>query len=372
MKVIIASDSFKGCLSSTEASDAIGHGVHDVIAGATTECIPLADGGEGTVDAFSAIFPGRFVDAAVRGPLGDEVEAPYYIADNGVAVLETASVAGLTQVPPNLRNPLKTTTYGLGQLISDALRYGVRRIFVGLGGSATNDAGMGMLAALGVRFFDSSGVLIKDYGGGSLEYVSRVDATALDSLPDDLEVVALADVETLFHDAPSIFGPQKGADAAMVRRLEYGMENFARVVRNPLLVNTPGGGAAGGLGAALVAFLHARIVPGAEAILENYNFAGASLVITGEGHIDSQTLLGKAPARVLAKARACGVPCMALAGKVDDESALRVAGFTAVRCINSPGASLDEAQKPEVAAERLRRAAALLCDSFKMGQQELY
>lgn len=360
MKLIIACDSFKGCLGSSDVNEACRLGVADACPDCEVDAIILADGGEGTVDAVAANMPGGIRHyVTVCGPLNEPVEASYYaLPESGTAIIETASAAGLTLVPPTKRTPLLTSTYGLGQLITDAVAKGSRNIMVGLGGSATNDGGTGMLQALGYRFLDAKDRVINDRGGQILSRIAKVEASKRIAGLDDVKFTALCDVVNPLvgpQGATYIYGPQKGADKAMLDTLEEGMNNFARIIP-PHIVEAPGAGAAGGLGAAMMAFLGAKLQPGIDAILDLSDFDmrldGASLVITGEGRLDASTLMGKAPSGILRRAKARNVPVIAIGGSVDGN--VDFSAFEAVKSINPPNLPLDEAMRPDVAARNIR------------------
>lgn len=364
MKLIIACDSFKGCLGSAEVNEACRLGVADACPDCVVDTIVLADGGEGTVDALAANMPGGIRHCAtVCGPLSEPVAASYYaLPASRTAIIETASAAGLTLVPPTKRNPMLTSTYGLGQLIADAVGRGYRNIIVGLGGSATNDGGTGMLQALGYRFVDGDGKDIGDRGGQILSRIARVDTTGRLPRLDSVKFTALCDVVNPLlgpRGATYVYGPQKGADKTMLDVLEEGMNNFARIIPQKI-VETPGAGAAGGLGAAMMAFLEAQLRPGIDTILDLSDFdrrlGGASLVITGEGRLDASTLMGKAPSGVLRRAAAHNVPVIAIGGSVDNS--VDFSAFKAVKSINPPNLPLATAIMPEVAAHNIRSTIA--------------
>ena len=328
MKVVIAPDSFKESLSAEDAAAAIASGVRDALPDAHCICIPMADGGEGTVRAIVAASAGRMLRVAATDPRGEGIVAQIGIsADGATAVLEMAAASGLELVPAALRNPLTATSYGAGELLRAALDLGVRRIILGIGGSATVDGGAGMLQALGARLLDRRGKQIARGGQG----LADLHSIHLDSLDPRLRSRAVrievaCDVDNPLtgpHGAAAIFGPQKGASPEMVDMLERGLERFAAVLARTIgedLSQRPGAGAAGGLGAALTACLGARLLPGVALVasavgLEN-QMRGADLVITGEGRIDAQTAHGKTPAGVAAMAKRLGKPVVAIAGTV--------------------------------------------------------
>ncbi len=365
-KIVIASDSFKGCLSSPEVADAVSDGVREVMPDAEIVRVAVADGGEGTYEALAAALDTRRVGCVAADPLMRPRRAAYGItADGTTAVMEMAAASGLTLIAPEERNPLETTTFGFGQMIADALGRGCRRFLLGLGGSATNDGGTGALAALGFRFLDSRGVPL-GHGGHILESIASVDSSGADPRLRDSEFDIVCDVTSPFtgpRGAARVFARQKGADEAAVDRLERGMKAFSALVRRTRGIDldaVPGAGAAGGLGGALMAFIGAVLRPGASAILDEIGFddiiAGATLIITGEGSLDSQTLMGKTPAGVLARGQRRGIPVIALGGRVSDRRRLLDAGFTAIAAVTPADMPLDIAINPAIARNNIRQA----------------
>lgn len=366
MKIVISPDSFKGSLSATRAAKAIGAGVQSALPDAQLVLIPLADGGEGTVEAFVTAVGGRVVPAAATGPLGGRVEAFLGVLDDGkTAVIEMAAASGLTLVPDDRRNPMLTTSFGTGELIKSALDLGCDRLILGIGGSATNDGGVGMVQALGGTFKDETGDQV-GFGGKELAGIRSIDTSNLDPRLKRTSITVACDVEnplTGANGASAVFGPQKGATPEMVAALDAGLRNLAEVIRRDLGIEVetiPGAGAAGGMGAAALAFLGAELKPGIEIVLDAAHFHekldGAAVVFTGEGRVDSQTLGGKVINGVLRAARGRGVPVVVLAGDIQPEGyGLIDAGATAVLSIVDRPMSLAEAQ--ERAAELLERAA---------------
>ena len=328
-KIVIAPDSFKGSLTAPEVADAMAAGVRRVLPQAHIYSIPMADGGEGTVLALVAATRGRLVHAETVNPLGDPIVAGYGIlGDDRTAVIEMAAASGLPLIPPQQRNPLKTTTYGTGLLIRHALDNGCRKIIVGIGGSATNDAGTGMAQALGVRFFDYRGDEIDDYMCGSkLADVKRIDMTGLHAAVPDCTITAACDVDNPLlgkNGCAHVYASQKGATPQMVAELEAAMNTFANVLETNIgteIRDIPGTGAAGGLGAGLIAFLNATLQPGIDLVLEACRFKeqiqDASLILTGEGKLDTQTPFGKTIAGITKTASACKVPVVAIAGSIE-------------------------------------------------------
>lgn len=359
-KIVIASDSFKGCLSSAEVAESAREGVLRVFPDCKILSVSVADGGEGTIDALVDSLGGNFVTAPVKGPLGDPVGARYGMAGD-LAVIEMAQASGLTLIEPERRNPMLTSTYGTGELILDAARRGCRRFLVGLGGSATNDGGTGMLTALGVRFLDSDGNVLAGRGA-DLERIADIDMSGLDKDVRSSSFSIACDVDTPFcgpQGTAQIFAPQKGADARMVEDLDRGMESFARIISGRLgidISNDKGAGAAGGLGGAFKAFLGAKLERGVEIVLDTVGFdetiRGADLVITGEGSIDSQTSKGKTAYGVLCRAKRQGIPVVAIGGKV--ENGLEDMGFALVRPILEREVPLEVAMEPSFAAANIK------------------
>ena len=300
------------------------------MADAETIMVPMADGGEGTVEALTYGSHGQIVSTEVTGPLGGKVTAKWGILGDGVsAVVEMAAASGITLVPSEKLNPLVATTYGAGELIRAALNAGCRRLIIGIGGSATNDGGAGMAQALGVRLLDEKGRELP-WGGAALGELRRIDVSGLDSRLTGCEIIIASDVTNPLcgeQGASWVYGPQKGATVEMCRRLDEALSNYAGVIKRDLgidVMDIPGSGAAGGLGAGLIAFLGAKLISGIEIVSEVAGLVGylkgASLVFTGEGSIDTQTLFGKTVAGVAAKARAQGVPVVALGGAVAGDS----------------------------------------------------
>ena len=358
MKIVLAPDSFKGSLSAAQAAGAMAAGVRRARPDAEVVLLPLADGGEGTVEALTLATGGRRETLRVMGPLGEPVEAlwGWLGQDDATAIVAMAAAAGLPLVPPGRRDPRRTTTHGVGELLRQALDGGAKRIIVGLGGSATNDGGAGAMQALGVRFLDAAGEpLPPPITGGDLTALARIDASALREQFAGVEIIIASDVTNPLlgpGGAAAVYGPQKGADAAMVAELDAALEHYAAVMRRDLgrdVAGRPGAGAAGGLGAGLVAFLDARMQSGIDLVLDAARFevraAGADWLLTGEGRIDAQTLQGKAISGVLRRCRPLGLPAIAFGGSVDDDAGERLAaeGLRAAFPIVSGPMSLDDA-----------------------------
>ncbi|MCS2163684.1 glycerate 3-kinase [Scandinavium sp. H11S7] len=324
MKIVIAPDSFKESLSAQKCAQAIQAGFSAIFPDAEYQCLPIADGGEGTVEAMVAATSGLIVPVTVTGPQGTPVEAFYGVTGDGAtAVIEMAAASGLMLVEPDARNPLRATSYGTGELIRHALRAGIGHIILGIGGSATVDGGMGMAQALGARFLDAQGKELSA-SGGALLHVERVDLQGLDPLLKKCRIEVACDVDNPLigpRGAATVFGPQKGATLDMVEALERGLTRYAGVLQTltDVEVSTlPGGGAAGGMGIAAMVFLNAQLKPGIDIVIEAVGLAqaidGATLVVTGEGRIDSQTVGGKAPMGVARVAKQFNVPVIGIAG----------------------------------------------------------
>jgi len=359
MKIVVAPDSFKGSLTAVEVSDAIGQGVREIFPEAEIVKIPMADGGDGTVQCLVNATGGEILREKVTGPLGDEVWASYGIlGDKKTAVIEMAEASGLTLVPENKRNPLITTTYGTGQLIKAALNQGCRKMIIGIGGSATNDAGAGMAQALGAKLLDKDGEEI-GFGGGELKKVFRIDTKYLDNRLSETKVLIASDVSNPLcgpKGASRIYGPQKGATPEVIEELDESLAHFAEIIKRDLnkdVKDIPGAGAAGGLGASLMAFLNAELRPGIEIIIEvvklEQAIKDADLVITGEGKIDSQTIYGKAPIGVAKIAKKNKIPVMAIAPIVgEDADIVYRYGIDFLVKISEPPMSLAEPKSKKV------------------------
>ena len=333
MRIVVAPNAFKGSLSALAAAKAIGDGIRLADPDADLILVPIADGGDGTVDALVAGADGQHRVLRVRGPLTDPVDADYGVIDGGkTAVIEMAKAAGLALVPQDKRDPRVTTTYGVGELLQQAYEGGARHFIVGIGGSATNDGGAGMAQALGYHLLDAQGHELPP-GGLALQNLARIHVGGVHANWNDAQVDVACDVTNPLtgpSGASAVYGPQKGATPEMVAELDAALKHFAEIIRRDLGVDVeslPGAGAAGGLGAGLVAFTGARLRPGAEMVMEalklDDRIKGADLVITGEGRLDSQTArFGKGPAAVARHARKAGIPVVALAGGIADEAEL--------------------------------------------------
>ena len=374
MKIVIAPDSFKGSLTALQVAEAIEVGLRRVFPDAAIEKVPMADGGEGTVQSLVDATSGQILTAQVLDPLGNSINAQYGVLGDGVtAVIEMAAASGLTLVPLDKRDPRVTTTYGTGELIRAALAHGCRKLIIGIGGSATNDGGAGMAQSLGAKLLTASGEQIKP-GGGSLATLNSIDLSELDSRIAETETVVACDVNnplTGKQGASHVYGPQKGATHEMIEVLDANLAHFDKTVQRDLsksVGNVPGAGAAGGLGAGLMAFLDASLKSGIEIVTEatqlSKRFAGADLVITGEGQINFQTVFGKTPVGVAQVAKTHNIPVIAIAGSIaDDSNGVYDAGIDAMIDIVPEPMSLETAIEDatiliETAAERAGRMIA--------------
>ena len=366
-RIAVAIDSFKGSLSSREVADAFEQGWHSVLPECEVRKVSIADGGEGTVDALVETLSGEWAEVVVSDPLGRPIKARYGVIDNGAtAVMEMSSASGLPLLNPDERNPLRTSTYGTGEMIADALARGCRKFLVGIGGSATNDGGMGMLRALGFRFIDAAGREL-DGSGATLESVVAIDGANAISELSQAEFIVACDVNNPLYGengAAYIYAPQKGADPKMVERLDAGLRNYARAIvryNGEDVADMPGAGAAGGLGAGFKALLGARLERGIDMVLNAMDFDSiieeCELVITGEGRLDRQTVMGKAPSGVLQRASAQGIPTIAIGGAVAWCEELEKSNFTAMLPIVAAPTTLAEAMERKTAMANVSRTA---------------
>ena len=370
MKVVIAPNTFKGSLSAPEAAAAIARGVREAFPDAEVVEVPVADGGDGTVEALVSAHRGEYRTVEVEGPLGDPVQATYGLIEAGrTGVVELASASGLTLIPAERRDPRKASTYGFGKLLEAVRAAGVERIIAGIGGSATNDGGVGMAQALGYRLLDSAGADLPR-GGATLARLARIDSSGFDPALRSVKVMVACDVTNPLTGplgASAVYGPQKGADEAAIRELDAALANFAAVIERELgkkVADVPGAGAAGGAGAGLIAFLDATLVPGATLVVGASGFDAklkdADLVITGEGQADAQTGYGKAPGEVAKRAKAARIPVLLIAGsKGPGWEALRGLGVTAVVTLDEEGDNLQQLMRD--AGQLLTQTAARAC-----------
>lgn len=364
MKVVIAIDSLKGSLSSMEAGTAIKDGILAAKPDAEVIVKPLADGGEGTTDALIEGMNGERIDLTVTGPMHTPVDAYYgYLKDTNTAVMEMASAAGITLVPDSEKNPLLATSYGVGEMINDAIQRGCRNFIIGIGGSVTNDGGIGMLKALGVRFLDENGEDAGE-GGQALAKVSRIDVSGMNPLLKECHIQVACDVNNPLcgeNGSTYVYGPQKGVTEDMKKTLDEAMAHFARVTSETLendYMNTPGAGAAGGLGYAFLAYTGAALTPGIELILDavglEEELSGADVVVTGEGRLDFQTAMGKAPVGVARLAKKYNAKVIAFAGSVTKEAtACNKEGIDAFFPILRSVCTLAEAMDPVAARNNM-------------------
>lgn len=352
-KVVLIPDSFKGTMSSAEIISIMKERIEAYNPGCQTVSIPVADGGEGSVDAFLTALGGEKVRMRTKGPWNEEVDSFYGMLPDGTAVIEMAASAGLPQVGDR-KDPSRTTTYGVGELILAAARNGAKRLVIGLGGSATNDAGCGAAAACGVRFLDKDGRSFVPVGG-TLGDIASIDLSGMDGKVKDMPITAMCDIDNPFYGptgAAAIFGPQKGADEAMVADLDGKMKHLASVIEEQIgvdLQEIPGSGAAGGMGGGMKAFFGARMQMGIDAVLETTGFeklaADADVVFTGEGKIDTQSLRGKVVIGVARKAKKMGIPVIAVVGDIgDDIEAAYGEGVTGIFSTNRVAVPYKEAR----------------------------
>ncbi|MDA8478571.1 glycerate kinase [Citrobacter sp. Awk 4] len=378
MKIVIAPDSYKESLSALEVATAIEQGFREIWPDADYVKIPVADGGEGTVEAMVEATAGRIVHVKVTGPLGKPVDAFYGLSgDERSAFIEMAAASGLEHVPPGLRDPLKTTSWGTGELIRYALDAGVEHIIIGLGGSATNDGGAGMMQALGARLLDSQQNEIAA-GGAALEALAQIDISQLDTRLAACHIDVACDVTnplTGNEGASAVFGPQKGATPEMISRLDKALAHYAQLIARDLDVDVSelaGGGAAGGMGAALYAFCGAELRSGIEIVTDALHLDAcvidADLVITGEGRIDSQTIHGKVPVGVASIAKRYNKPVIGIAGSLTaDVGVVHQHGIDAVFSVIYNICTLDDALKN--AAENVRMTARNVAATIRLGQR---
>lgn len=384
MKIVIAPDSFKENLSSLEVASEIEAGLRRVWPDAEYVKVPMADGGEGTVQSLVDATGGRIVKCAVTGPLGQKVLASYgLLGDGRTAVIEMAEASGLPLVPKAERDPLRATTFGTGELVADAIHRGAEEIIIGLGGSATNDGGVGFAQALGVRFLDKNGAPITEpLGGGRLDEIMAIDTRWINPDLANVKVSVASDVTnplTGEKGASAVYGPQKGATPEMVQRLDRNLGHLAALIKRDLhkdIAGEPGAGAGGGMGAGLMAFTNATLKRGVELVVAatglDRHMQGAALAVTGEGRVDFQTAFGKTPSGVAASARRHGVPVIAIGGGLSDD-----AGGVFQHGIDGLETATPNAMPLEVAIQKSRqylqdaaeRAARLIIIGQRMAAQ---
>lgn len=376
MKIVIAPDSFKESLSAMQVAEAIEQGFSEIFPQAEYIKLPMADGGEGTVESMVAATGGERVHVNVTGPLGQPVNGFFgWMGDGETAVIEMAAASGLHLVAPEQRNPLITTSFGTGELILAALNHGARKIILGIGGSATNDGGAGMMQALGAHFHDIDGKELH-VGGAALAQLASVDLSQLDARLAQTDILVACDVDNPLcgaKGASAVFGPQKGATPERVKQLDAALQHYGEKIElatGKSVLNVAGAGAAGGMGAALFGLLNARLQPGIEIVTEALKLAdavqGADLVITGEGRIDSQTVHGKTPVGVARVAKRYDIPVIAIAGGMTpDYSVVHQHGLDAVFSVLNRIQTLPEAL--EGARENVRVTARNVAAVWKMG-----
>ena len=367
MKIVIASDSFKGSMTSIEVAKAAKQGILQAVPDCEVVAVNVADGGEGTVEAIVEALGGKIVVAQVGDPLGRPIAARYGIAGS-TAIIEMAAASGLPLLKAEERNPWFTSTYGTGEMIMDAISRGCSQFLVGIGGSATNDAGTGMLQALGFRFYDIDDKQIERCCGGRLQDIVRIDDTQVPAEVKNSIFTVACDVDTPFcgpEGAAPVFAPQKGADAEMVNRLDTGMASLAKVIADKYALNVvpvAGAGAAGGMGGAFYAFLHANLKKGIDMVLDAIDFdttiQGADLVITGEGKVDFQTAKGKTAAGVLGRAKKQHIPVIAIGGCVEMCDTLLQMGFAGIYPILEEEVPLEVAMQRDFAMSNVTKTVA--------------
>ena len=373
MKIVIAPDSYKGSIYASDAARAMADGVRRVLPDAEVVLVPVADGGDGTLETLVETSGGRIITSDVTGPLGETVSAEWGAMGDGVtAVAEMARTSGLALVRLEDRDPLNATTYGLGEVILEALEAGYRRFILGIGGSATNDAGAGMAQALGVRLLDADGAELPP-GGAALARLDRIDASGLDPRAAEAEFDVACDVNNPLtgpEGASAVYGPQKGATPEMVEQLDAALASFAEVVKRDLgadVNDVPGSGAAGGLGGGIMAFLGGRLRPGVDIVLDTVDLAsrldGADLIITGEGCMDFQTVYNKAPIGVARLAGEQDIPVIGVSGSLGDGfTDVHKHGIAAAVAITHAPMTLDEASArvAELIASATEQAVRLI------------
>lgn len=376
--IVIAIDSFKGSLSSIQAGNIVFNATKKIFPQSNIKIFPLADGGEGTVDALTEGLHGKIISSYVTGPLGDKIQSRYgYLAQDNIAIIEMADTAGLTLVPENKRNPLFTTTYGLGELILDAIHNGCRKFIIGIGGSATNDCGLGMLSALGIKFFNKNhqavGILGKD-----LQDIAFIDTSTLNPFIKECSFSIACDVTNPLYGkngCSHIYAPQKGATPDIVNQMDNNIKNFADLIKKQLGLtgaNLAGAGAAGGLGFAFHTFLKAQLIPGIELILNTLHIQeflkNADLLITGEGKIDLQTSMGKAPVGIakLAKQLNPQIKVIAICGcATNSASSVNSQGIDAYFPIIQAPISLQKAMQTDIASNNLNQTITQVLNLLK-------
>ena len=360
-RIILAFDKFKGSLTSEQVAEAFARGWRMVVPDSDIATVPIADGGDGMLHAISTTLGATSQSLVAHDPLGRAITTRYALSGSR-AIIEMAQISGLALLKGEERNPMLASSYGLGEVMRDALSRGAKSMILGIGGSATNDCGMGMLEALGYRFYDAEGEVL-EASGDAMCRVARIDVANVDARLSECDIVVASDVDNVLYGkrgAAWVYAPQKGATPAMVEALDEGMRCFAKVVGGEWH-NVAGAGAAGGVGYALMALLGATLKPGIELVLDAVGFDAmlddAELVVTGEGRIDRQTLMGKGPAGVLRRARSKGVPVVALGGRVEWCEELASSGFERIYEATPEGMALEEAMQQTTAQQNICHAA---------------
>ncbi len=377
-KIVIASDSFKGSLSSQEVADAFEKGVRDIIKECNIVKVPIADGGEGSVDALTTSLKGEYVYVEVNDPLGRRIKAKYgFIESKKTAIIEVTAACGLTLLNENERNPMLTSTFGVGEIIKDAINRGSKKLIIGIGGTSTNDAGTGMLQALGYNFYNIEGKPLNGNGKNLENITYFTDIKANKSLKE-IEILVACDVTNpLYGENGSayIYAAQKGANKEMIKNLDNGLRNFATIVNKYNKSDfsfIPGAGAAGGLGFTLKSLLNAKLVRGIDIILELIDFDSiikdSDIIVTGEGKIDSQTLMGKTPSGILNYGLRNNIPVIAICGKIDWSDNLKKSNFKEIIQINPDTISFKDAINTTTAKNNIRLVAQEITKKYIIGE----
>lgn len=379
MKVVIASDKFKGSLTSAEVANAIEEGINLAMPDCEIEKLPVADGGDGTAAAIIESAGGRWVDVETLDPLGRRINAKFGAIDDNTAVIDVATASGIALLSPDEYDPLNASSKGTGIIIREAIKRGFRKFNIGVGGSATNDGGTGILSALGYRFLDEKGNELEPCGR-SLSRIKEIDDSGRMTELKDCTFTVMCDVDVAFYGpkgAAALFGPQKGATDKIIEALDNGLQAFATLLKRKYgkhVQNQSYTGAAGGIGGGLWATLNANLTPGIYSMLKMINFenriADADLVVTGEGRMDNLTLLGKAPYGVCGEAAWNGIPTIAFVGSVKDSEQLNEYGFLSVYPIVPRPMSLAEAMEPKTAYDNLKRTALQVFRTMLIGKKD--
>ncbi|BFU19498.1 glycerate kinase, putative [Entamoeba histolytica HM-1:IMSS-B] len=375
MKVVVACDSFKGSISSNEINECIKQSLKSIYPNYVIKTFELGDGGEGTMDSIIRRLKGKRIQTIVHGPLMEQMKSEYGIINENIAIIEMASCSGLTLIPKELRNPLKTTTFGVGEMIYDAvINQKVKKVIVGIGGSGTNDGGTGMLEALGFQFKDSKNKIL-GVGGEILNQIESIDSSCVSKEILNIPIIVACDVNNPFYGkngAAFIYSRQKGADDQMIQQLDNGLEHFAQVIKKVKKIDLnqiPGTGAAGGLGGGFIGFLNAELKPGIELILDLFQFdqiiEDAQYIITGEGRIDEQSFMGKVLCGILKRAQKYKIKVIAIGGAVEVDSNT-IDPLLSVFCIQNKPITLEDAMKKE---EVIKNVTVLIRNIFKLLQQ---